>query len=68
MRANGDEDSIASFRKRLHFVGADGALEMDIDVAHAENGPDVFVQTLARKTVGRNAVAHHAAQALLFFI
>ena len=51
MRADGDEDSIASFRKRLHFVGADGALEMDIDVAHAENGPDVFVQTLARKTV-----------------
>ena len=41
---------------------------MDIDVAHAENGPDVFVQTLARETVGRNAVAHHAAQVLLFFI
>ena len=68
MRADGDEDSVASFRKRLHFVGADGALGWTLMLPTPRMARMSSSRRSRGETVGRNAVAHHAAQVLLFFI
>ena len=48
----------------MRDVGADAALELDLD-AEVEDALDFGVEHVARRAVARNAVAHHAAEELV---
>ena len=67
MSTNSHVDGIERCAQSLHLRSANVHARLHFDISHTQNGANIFVQALARKTIRGNAVAHHAAQLRFFF-